>query len=353
MAAMQAKLYDGSTADRHIVSVSAFAQALMLAGPGDTTETIDPADLQVVDSDKSQITLGHKQRPGWRLVLAQPVEPDVAALIPGKDEYGRWIDRVGLWKAAGAMAVVAGVVLAIGYTAPTWLAPMIPESWERNLGTALVGDFGENACHSANADAALKKMAIRVDPTSVASAHIPMTVIDVGIFNAAAIPGNQIIIFKGALDDTDNPDAMAGILAHEIGHVRKRHVTQALIRELGIGALIRLFAGDIGANAQQLVSLSYTRANEEEADQEAIKALNKANIDPRPTGALFRKLADESGPLDSVKWLNSHPRSGDRAKLFDASWVKGRTYQPSLAKPDYEALQKACAGKPSEHEAEE
>ena len=117
-----------------------------------------------------------------------------------------------------------------------------------------------------------------------------MTLIDVGIFNAAALPGGQIVIFDGALAEAENPDAMAGILAHEIAHVRRRHVTQALIRELGIGALIRLFAGDIGANAQQLVSLSYTRANEYEADGDAIAALARAKIDPRPTGELFRKL---------------------------------------------------------------
>nr|WP_294848730.1 M48 family metallopeptidase [uncultured Sphingomonas sp.] len=343
---MDAILYDGVTADRHQVRVEAGTGDLHLFGLSAGPESIPATDLTIVDSDARRTTLGHRQRSGWRLVLAQPVAPDIAALLPKKSDYGSWIDRVGLWKASGAMAVAAGAVLLIGYTAPTWMAPLVPESWERNLGAALVGDFGDNACHSSTADAALKKMAARVDPAAGSAASIPMTVIDVGIFNAAAIPGNRIVIFKGALDDTDNPDAMAGILAHEIGHVRKRHVTQALIRELGIGALIRLFAGDIGANAQQLVSLSYTRANEEEADQEAIKALDNGNIDPRPTAALFRDLEKLSGPLDSVKWLNSHPQSGDRAKLFDASWKKGRIYQTSLTQADYQALQNACGSRP-------
>lgn len=343
---MDAILYDGVTADRHQVRVEAEARQLVLAYPDGHTENVDPADLIVVNTDPRRITLGRKESAGWRLVLSQPVDAQIARHLPANTNYGRWIDRFGLWKGAGVMAAIAGVVLAVGYTAPSWLAPLVPESWERNLGTALVGDFGDNACHTATADAALKKMALRIDPTVATTAPIPMTVLDVGMFNAAAIPGNQIIIFKGALDDTDNPDAMAGILAHEIGHVRKRHVTQALIRELGIGALIRVFAGDIGANAQQLISLSYTRANEEEADQEAVRALDQANIDPRPTAALFRKLADDSGGMDSVKWLNSHPQSADRAKLFDASWKKGRNYQPSIATADYEALKKACAGKP-------
>ena len=79
------------------------------------------------------------------------------------------------------------------------------------------------------------------------------------MFNAAALPGGYIVVFKPAITET-NPDALAGVLAHEVAHVRRRHVTEALIRELGIGALVRMFAGNIGANAEQIVSLSYTRS---------------------------------------------------------------------------------------------
>ena len=190
---------------------------------------------------------------------------------------------------------------------------------------------------------ALEKMAVRIEPR--AEAPVAMTLIDVGIFNAAALPGGQIVIFDGALEETKDPDAMAGVLAHEIAHVRRRHVTQALIRELGIGALIRLFAGGVGANAEQLVSLSYTRANEEEADADAIMALDKANIDPRPTAALFGRLDKQDGDLDTIEWLNSHPRSKERARLFAASYRPGRQYVPALPAADYAVIRKACPAK--------
>lgn len=338
---MDAFHYDGATADRHQVTVDAQDGSLVV-GSAQGDDRLAPGDMLVIDRSAQRTTLGHRDRPGWRLVLPEPIPPAIAALLPVNSVYGRWIDKVGLWKATGALAAAAAVVLVIGYSAPQWLAPLVPQSWENNLGTALVGDFGDVACHDGQADAALRKMASRIEPPSPGLATIPMTVLNVGVFNAAAIPGNQIVIFDGALDDVDNPDAMAGILAHEIGHVRKRHVTQALIRELGIGALVRMFAGDIGANAQQLVSLSYTRSNEEEADREAIAALDRAGIDPRPTGALFRKLSKDAGGMDSVKWLNSHPRSADRAKLFDASYKQGRAYKPSISPADYAALRAAC-----------
>jgi predicted Zn-dependent protease len=177
-----------------------------------------------------------------------------------------------------------------------------------------------------------------------------MTLIDVDIFNAAALPGGQVVIFDGALRETKNPDALAGVLAHEIAHVRRRHVTQALIRELGIGALIRLFAGDIGANAQQLVSLSYTRANEYEADGDAIAAMASANIDPRPTAELFRQLDKGDGEeFAAVEFLDSHPASGGRAKRFAAAYRSGAKYTPVISAADYKAMRTAC---PVKHDAE-
>jgi predicted Zn-dependent protease len=109
--------------------------------------------------------------------------------------------------------------------------------------------------------------------------------------------------------------------------VRRRHVAEALIREFGIGALIRLFAGDIGANAEQLVALSYTRANEAQADADAIAMLRRAGISPRPTAALFQRLQKQA-PAYSAEFLQSHPLSGRRAQRFAASFDPHATYRP-------------------------
>lgn len=336
----RAILYDGITAERRQVNVAAYRQELRV---GDDAV---PADqLGLVDEDGRSLTLSRGDQPGWRLILAQPVDPAIRALVPGSSRYGRWIDRVGLPKATALFGAVAAGVLFVGYSAPAWLAPLVPESWEKNLGAAIVGDFGDNACRDPRLADALGAMARRIEPSDDGRSPITMTLIDVGIFNAAALPGGQIVIFDGALRESPNPDAIAGVLAHEISHVRRRHVTQALIRELGIGALIRLFAGDIGANAQQLVSLSYTRANETEADGDAIAALARANIDPRPTAELFRKLGKDAGGMDSVEWLNSHPQTAGRAERFAASWQKGRNYTPALPADQFRVLRAACPAK--------
>lgn len=344
---IRAIYYDGVTADRHEVMVESDGGELLLSGPDVERVEVPLAELLVADEDQRLLILSRSGHPGWRLLLEQPVDPALRALLPHPPRYGRWIDRIGLAKASVILTGIAAVVLVVGYSAPVWLAPFVPESWERNLGTAIVGDFGDNACRDPAATRALARMAARIEPPVAGRTPIAMTLIDVGIFNAAALPGQQIVIFDGALREARNPDAMAGILAHEIAHVRRRHVTQALIRELGIGALIRLFAGDIGANAQQLVSLSYTRANEREADGDAIAALTRAGIDPRPTGELFKQLSkdEDRGGIATAEFLNSHPASGDRAKRFSAAWRKGLTYTPSVSAEDYRAMRTACPAK--------
>jgi Zn-dependent protease with chaperone function len=342
--------FDGLTADEHDVGVEAEGDALIVTRGGHR-EAVPAAELKVIDEDSETLTLSRTGKPGWRLVLQKPIDDSTQAILPRPNRYGSWIDRVGLGRATATLAGIAAVVVFIGYSAPAWLAPLVPASWEKNLGTALVGDFGDNACRDPAAKRALDKLAVRIEPN--APAPIAMTLIDVGIFNAAALPGGQIVIFDGALEETENPDAMAGVLAHEIAHVRRRHVTQALIRELGIGALIRLFAGGVGANAEQLVSLSYTRANEAEADADAIAALKRANIDPRPTAALFSRLDKEDGDFDKVEWLNSHPRSKQRARLFAASYQPGRAYQPSLPSVDYRVIRQTCTAKRNREKAAE
>jgi len=305
-----------------------------------------PADrLKRMDADASTLRLGHKDTPGWRLLLPPEAEDQVSALIGRRERYGRWIDRIGLVPALAGFGAVAAAVVAIGYLAPQWIAPHVPTSWERNLGDAIVGDFGDNRCRSAEGQRVLDALVEKLEPGATRGPDaIRIATLDVPIFNAAALPGGHIVVFQGALDETESPDALAGIVAHEIAHVRRRHVTQALIRELGIGALIRLFAGDVGMNAEQLVALSYTRQNEAQADADAITMLRRAHISPKPTGELFEKLAGEAGeePGFTGEFLQSHPLSRNRAKKFAAAEQKGAAYTPALSATQFHALKLAC-----------
>lgn len=338
---VEGRLYDGVTGHPHQVTAEFTSGAVRLSQADGWSDEVDAADLRRVDGGAGVLRLGRRDRHGWRLVLPLDAAPDVQAILGREERYGRWIDRVGLIPALAIGGAITAAVVALGYVAPHWLAPHVPMSWERNVGSAIVGDFGDLKCRNADGQKALEDLVERVAPGAAKGpGAIKVAALDVSVFNAAALPGGYIVVFKPAITETDS-DALAGILAHEVAHVRRRHVTEALLRELGIGALIRMFAGNVGANAEQLVALSYTRGNEAQADSDAIAMLRRANISPKPTAALFQRLSRES-PQFSAQFLQSHPLSSNRAHNFAASFDPKARYQPALNRDESDALFNIC-----------
>ena len=343
---IEGKLYDGATAHPHRVRVTVGEHHIELSQDGGWSDSVDAALLQRIEG--SGLRLGRSDVPGWRLLLQGEAEGEVSPLLGKREHYGRWIDRVGLIPALVIGGLATAAVVAVGYLAPHWIAPHVPMSWERNVGGALVGDFGKLRCRDAKGQQALEALVERIAPGATRGPDgIKVAALNVPIFNAAALPGGYIVVFKPAITETD-PDALAGVLAHEIAHVRRRHVTEALLRELGIGALIRMFAGNLGANAEQIVSLNYTRANEAQADGDAIATLKRASISPRPTAALFERLAREQGEglSYSAEFLRSHPLSISRARQFAASFDPRAHYTPALSQPQWDALSDICLKRP-------
>src|SRR5690348_12213281 len=338
---LSGRLYDGVTAHPHDVAVEVGEGALVLTQGADWSDSVDRAVLKRLEAGKGALRLGRSDRPGWRLVMPDEAEPALKPLLGREERYGRWIDRIGLIPALVVGGIITASLVAIGYVAPHWIAPHVPMRWERNVGSAMVGDFGNMRCRDAKGQQALEALVERVSPGATKGANgIKVAALNVPIFNAAALPGGYIVVFKPAITETDS-DALAGVLAHEVAHVRRRHVTEALIRELGIGALIRSFAGNVGANAEQIVSLSYTRENEAQADSDAIQMLKKAGISPRPTAELFQRLSKEM-PQYSAEFLQSHPLSSKRALKFAASYDPHVRYQPALSRDQADALFDIC-----------
>ena len=340
-AVIEGRLYDGLTAHPHAVRAVVKGRTLELSNDNGWTERVEASALKRIDSTCHELRLGRTDSPGWRLLLPVGTEPELAQLLGRHERYGRWIDRIGLVPALAVGAIITAAVVGAGYIAPGWIAPHVPMSWERNVGGAMVGDFGTLRCRDARGQQALEALVERVAPGATHGPDaIKVAALNVPVFNAAALPGGYIVVFRPAITETDS-DALAGVVAHEVAHVRRRHVTEALIRELGIGALIRLFAGDLGANAEQLVSLSYTRANEAQADADAIQMLRRAQISPRPIAALFRRLGKES-PAFSAEFLQSHPLTGKRAAKFEAAFDPHAKYQPALSRAQSDALFDIC-----------
>jgi beta-barrel assembly-enhancing protease len=357
--------YDGESAARRTVEIQTVGKQFLLLeqerrhGPFDfdaLTHAADHGSTQVYGLS------GHE---GWRLGITGPLPDELTRLLPAKGGYGRWVDRLGLSRAAIVFTAFSAAAVAVVLWWPQWLAPIIPSGIERNLGDAMVGDLGGRFCHTSDGTAALKKLARAIDPKSE---NLQVEVAKIDMLNAVAVPGNKIIIFNGLLKKVPDQDAVAGVLAHEMGHVRKRHVMQGLLRQMGLSLVLGGIGGKSGDAMNSLLGIGYTRDAEREADSYSIAALKSAHISPKPTADFFDTMEKETNPtpkgvdektgkmpvgkndthrdelVNSLGgYLASHPVNDARKNAFSASFDKQAKYHSILSNGEWESIKIMCA----------
>ena len=159
--------------------------------------------------------------------------------------------------------------------------------------------------------------------------------------NAFATLGGNIFVFSGLFDFVESPEELAVVLAHEIGHVEHRHVVDKLIQQLGLEVLFSIITGGdpilLSEVSKLLVSSSFDRRKEQEADDFALELSEKSGINPRRLAQFFLKLNQSQGSgAEALEIIMTHPHSNSRIKaasdyelpekfeekLFDLDWEK-------------------------------
>ncbi len=309
------------------------------------------SDLVFAGEKNGSTTFGHRSRRGWRIGFDGPVPADIAHHLPKTEKYGRWIDRIGLWPATGAFVALSALALTVGLRAPDLLAPLVPASFEQKLGDAMVGDFGGRVCNGPGGQEALDALVKRIEPKPDG---LKVRVVNIDMVNAVALPGGNIFVFRGLLQESKSPDELAGVIGHEIGHVRNRDVMQALLRQMGLSILLGGANADVGGSINALVASTYSRDAESEADTYSINAMKRGQVSPLDTAGFFARLAELEKKLGNGKsalgYLSSHPLSESREKAFKASAVKGATYVDSITPEQWRALVDSCKNDPDVEE---
>ncbi len=149
--------------------------------------------------------------------------------------------------------------------------------------------------------------------------------------NAFALPGGQVFVTAGLLKHLTNEAQLAGVLAHEVGHVVGRHsaeqlakaqFTQILVGAAGVAASDDRGDGQrtaaIAAMVGGLVNMKFSRKDESEADAFGVKYMSEAGYDPRAMIELMRILKDASGPARQPEFLSTHPDPGNREQAIEA-----------------------------------
>jgi Zn-dependent protease with chaperone function len=144
--------------------------------------------------------------------------------------------------------------------------------------------------------------------------------------NAVALPGGHIVVtdeLLALLQGAD--DAVLGVLAHEHGHVRRRHGLHAVVRFGIVSAATSVALGDFSAIVAGvpalLAHLGYSRDAEREADADAARVLLAAGRDPAAMVALFERLAARDAGEDAQRGgppiaFASHPADEARVRFF-------------------------------------
>lgn len=149
-------------------------------------------------------------------------------------------------------------------------------------------------------------------------------ILDSPVINAFAVPGGYIYFTRGILAQFNNEAEMIGVLGHEMGHITARHTAsrqtkQTLGQLLLIGGMIaseefRQY-GELAMVGMQILFLSFSRADEREADMLGVEYASKIGYDAAQMADFYRvlmrmNLQSEHGGIPT--WLSTHPDPGDR-----------------------------------------
>lgn len=155
------------------------------------------------------------------------------------------------------------------------------------------------------------------------------TVLDSPVVNAFALPGGYVYVTRGLLALAENEAQLAGVLAHEIGHVTARHGLNRVgagifgeLAALGLGLLLGEEAAQFGSSVAELGLRAYSRDQEYEADLLGVQYLARAGYDPRAMAGFLDNLLRQSrleaeiagrpGAPDAFNIMATHPRTADR-----------------------------------------
>lgn len=342
-------LFDGTSARRRKVALAWDGAGLTLTGPEVPPETVRWDELAYADAVGGFLSYSRPGRSGWRLRVPDFAPGDLLALLPRPAPYGRWVDRLGLGKSVVAFGVISAGIAAAVITAPSWLGPLVPESVERGIGQAMIGDLEQFTCHTPASDAALAKLSAAMDP---GREKVRVQLAKVDMVNAVALPGGRVLIFDKLVQDARSPEEVAGVVGHEIGHVRERHVMQALLRQFGLTILLSGANSDITGTLGGLTAMGYSRKAEAEADDFARVQLARSNVSPAPTAEFFARLRkdDPTSGSKALSYFASHPDTKSREQKFLAAVKPGQAYAPVLTAPEWAALRGACKADTSAEE---
>ena len=188
------------------------------------------------------------------------------------------------------------------------------------------------------------------------------TLLNSPIVNAFALPGGYVYVSRGLLALASNEAELAGVIAHELGHVNARHTAERLgaqrMAQFGViasaigASLLGLPANSVAQIGQTIATLaiqSYSREQELESDTLGVRYMSRAGYDPDAMATFLGSLGEQSqiearskglapGSVDQYNLMATHPRTADRVRQAQIAAQTSRPRNARTARNDYLAM---------------
>mgnify|MGYP003571114083 CR=1 FL=1 len=239
------------------------------------------------------------------------------------------------WMLATVAVLVTVLVVALSLSAG-WLARQVPmaqeNSWAQTYIEAQPRELSEEALRKQRW---LQTLADQLSPAMALEPDMRIRVHyveDDSVINAFATLGGNVVIYSGLIQAVDSENALAMVMAHEIAHIKHRDPITALGRGVAValglsaigGASDSAMAQQIVGNVGMLSGLSFSRAQENEADEAAIDALLAHYGHLNGAATLFKALQEKESRL-TPEFLATHPLTDKRIARIVAAAASAPT----------------------------
>ncbi|MDD5388364.1 MAG: M48 family metallopeptidase [Gallionellaceae bacterium] len=239
---------------------------------------------------------------------------------------------IGLIVLALLVLLILGLFQVNADRLSLWAVSHINQEQEEKLGDLIYAQMRPSlkVLETGVTPAAVRAIGKRL--TAESNYHYQFHVVVDPRINAYALPGGHIVVYTGLINAASSAGEAAGVLAHEISHVEKRHALRNMVHALGLRAILGValgnYSGGVWGNlAEHLGSLNYSRELESEADMEGLETLHRAGIAANGMETFFAKMTQWENATTHL--LSRHPAGDERLAALRAAIAR----QPIEAGP--------------------
>ncbi len=368
-----ATFYDGMTSRPHDVELELTPSALRFQSlDGAVSEAWPLAQIRNQDEAVAgrALNLACGETSDQRLIVTElEAVYAVLRLLPARQRSLVRVRASVPW-VAGLLVACVATVIALPFAVKSAAAPLarlVPVEWETPLAELFVPELTEvreearkRPCETAAERQELLRIVDRLREDANLDRRVDVIVSPSEEINAFALPGGIVMVNRGLIKFAENDEELAGIIAHEIGHLMRRHTMESLINSVGLRVVLGAMTGgsenlaNLTSAGAGLYELGYSRDHEREADQSAVEYMRAAGKSTDALRTILERIEKKEALLaelskhDFLTYISTHPPLKARMDVLRDSKKPDKKTPPFLTKAQWAQLKdpgRACPKK--------